>query len=103
MGLKNWRWPLNLHQHDNRGRNRHRNRRMHRNAQRAMVGVGIHRMNVRHLYNGQKCKQNKTHQGRYRQSSKFGVGLRAAISTQICLKFCQHTIPYFKNTQYWID
>jgi hypothetical protein len=59
---------------------------MHRNAQRAMVGVGIYRMNVRHLNNGKKREQNQAHQSRNRQSSK----LCAPMPARGCLKSCQY-------------
>jgi hypothetical protein len=62
---------LKLHQHHYGSGHRHRRRGMHRNAQRAMVGIGIYRVNVDYLHHGQKHQQNKTHHGRQRQSTRL--------------------------------
>ena len=94
--LKNRRRPLDLHQHHFGSRNCHRSRRLHRNAQRAMVGVGFQRMDVRNLHYSQKREQNQTYEGRNRQSSKLG----AASPAQIGLKSCQRNNPWFKDTHY---
>lgn len=48
--------------HDGRG-NRNRRRGVHRNAQRAMVGIVVQRMNVRHLDQGHHRQQRQTQQG----------------------------------------
>jgi hypothetical protein len=68
---------------------------MHCNAQRAMVGIGIYRVNVGHLHHGQQGQQDKTH---YR-GSRQGTGPCAAIPAQKCLQSDQHTNPCFKNTR----
>jgi hypothetical protein len=49
---------LNLDQHHHGSRNRNRRRRMHGNAQRAMVGIRVDRMDVRHLRHGEQSEQN---------------------------------------------
>ena len=95
MCLNDGRRTLDLDQHHFGCRYRDRGCRMHRNAQRAMVGIGIHRMHMRYLHHGQQCEQNQTHDGRNRQRSS----LCAAFSAQKCLKISQHTYPCFKNTQ----
>jgi hypothetical protein len=96
--LKNRGRALDLDQHHFGGRNRHRGRRMHRNAQRAMIGIGFQRMDVRNLHHGQKREQNQTYEGRNRQSSKPA----AASPVRIGLKSCQRNNPAYKDTHYWI-
>ena len=54
MRLKDRSRPLDLDQHHHGSRNRRWSGRMHRNAERAMVGVGFQRMNVCNLHDGQK-------------------------------------------------
>jgi hypothetical protein len=68
--------------------------RMDRDAQWAMVGGGVHRVDVRHLDYSQKCQQDKTHHGHQLQCTR----LCAAFPAQKCLKSCQHTYPCSKNT-----
>jgi len=70
---------------------------MHRDAQRAMVGIAVERMHVRHLDHRQQRQQDKTHHGHQRQSSL----LCAVCPAEICLKSCQQNIPWIKDTQYW--
>jgi hypothetical protein len=94
--LKNRGRALDLHQNHGGNRNRHRSRRMHRNAQRAMVGVGFQRVHVRNLDDGQKRKQNQTHESRNRQSSK----LATTTPAQIGPKSCQRNNPSHKDTHY---
>jgi hypothetical protein len=88
---------LNLNQHHHGSRNRNRSRCMHCNAQRAMIGIRVYRMHVRHLHHGKQSKQNQTNNGRHRQSTS----LCAAFSARNCLKSYQYTYPCFKNTHYW--
>jgi hypothetical protein len=47
--------------YDSRG-NPNRSRRMHRNAERAVVGVALQGMYVRHLDHGHHCQQCQTQQ-----------------------------------------
>jgi hypothetical protein len=63
--------------------------RMHGDAERAMIGVGIDLVNVRHLNDGKQREQEQAHEGCYRQSSQ----LCAALSAPRCLKMCQETCP----------
>ena len=49
-----WGSSLKRDQHHHGSGRRHRHRRMHGNAQRAMVGIGIYRVNVGHLHHGQQ-------------------------------------------------
>jgi len=58
-----------LYQHHHRSHHRDRRRGMHRNAQRAMIGILVLRMHMRHLDHGQQRQQNQTHYGRNRQSA----------------------------------
>ena len=50
-------------QHDHDGHNR-----VHRDAQRAVVGIAIRRMDVYNLSDGQKRNQNQAHDSRHSQS-----------------------------------
>ena len=75
---------------------RNRRSRLHRNAERALVGVAIEGVGVRHLDHREQCEQDQTH-----KNGRLGnVLLPAALST-ICLKSCQSTIPNHKVTCYW--
>jgi hypothetical protein len=51
-------------QHDHDGHNR-----VHRNAQRAVVGIAIGRMGVHYLDHGQKREQNQAHDSHQSQST----------------------------------
>jgi len=70
---------------------------MHGNAQRAMVGVRVYRMNVCYLHRSEQSEQNQTHNSCNRQSTS----LCAAFPARKCLKSCQRKYPCFKNTHYW--
>jgi hypothetical protein len=52
---------LNVYQHNNRCRCRDRRRRMHNDAKRAVVGVRVYLVNVRHLDHGNQHQQEQTH------------------------------------------
>ena len=54
----------NRDQHDHDGHNR-----VHRDAQRAVVGIASGRMDVHYLGHGQKREQNQAHDGRHSQST----------------------------------
>jgi hypothetical protein len=62
---------LDLDQHHHGSGHRNGRRRMHRNAQRAMVGIGVYRVDVRHLDYSQQAQQDKTHHGHQRQSTRL--------------------------------
>lgn len=51
-------------QHDHDGHNR-----VHRHAQRAVVGVALGRMDVHYLRHGQKREQDQAHEGCHSQSA----------------------------------
>jgi hypothetical protein len=87
---------LDVHQHDDGGCDRDRCRRMHHDAERAVIGVGIDRVDVGYLHHRQQRQQHQTHNGCQRQSTK----LCAAISAEICLKCSQNIDPLLKNTHY---
>lgn len=58
--LKNRSGGFDLDENDRRSHNRDRRSRMHRDAQRTMVGIAFERMDVRHLDHGQQRQQDKT-------------------------------------------
>src|ERR1035441_6285276 len=80
---------LDLDQYAHRGHNRDGRRRVHCNAQRAMVGIAVQRMHVRHLHHGKQRQQDQAHQDGQRQSA----WLCAAFPAEICLKSCQQITP----------
>jgi hypothetical protein len=80
---------FDLDENDDRSHNRDRRRRMHRDAQRAMVGIAFERMHVRHLDHGQQRQQDKTQHGDHRQST----WLCAAFPAEICCESCQQKHP----------
>lgn len=88
-GLKNRRGALNLDQNNHGGRDRHRRRRMHHDAQRAVVGIGVKLVHVRDLRDGQQRKQEQTEHGYQRQ----GTWPCAAFPARNCQKSCQRTYP----------
>jgi len=51
-------------QHDREGHNR-----VHRDTQRAVVGIASGRMDVHYLSHGQKCEQEQAHNSRNLQST----------------------------------
>jgi len=60
---------FDLDQHDHGSRHRNGRGCVHDDAQRAMVGVALDRVEVRHLDDGQQRQQDKTHHGDHRQST----------------------------------
>ena len=82
------------HNHYCRG-NRNRRCRLHRDAQRAVVGILVDRMHMRYLDHGQQRQQDKTHHGRHSESS----GLSTALRAEFCLQCGQQFILTFKDTQ----
>lgn len=85
--------------HQNHHGREHRNRRgrVQRDAQLAMVGIAVYRMDVRHLDDGQQRQQGQTKQSGCPESPWLPAVAPAVIS----LESCQSAFPYFKNTQYW--
>lgn len=73
--LKNRCGGLKLDQDDNGGGYGDGRCRVHHDAERAMVGVAIDGMDVRHLNDGQQRQQNKTHHRECRKSPRFGAAL----------------------------
>ena len=67
----NWRLGPDPDQEDNCRGHRNRRRRVHGNAELAMIGVGLQRMDVRHLDHGQQRQQGKTHYRDHRQSTQL--------------------------------
>jgi len=56
--LKNRSRTLDLDKNYNSSSHSDRRRCMHHDAKRAMVGIGVHRMNVSHLRNSQQRQQD---------------------------------------------
>jgi hypothetical protein len=75
--FKNRGRSLNLNQHDHGSRDRDRRRCVHYDAQRAVVGIALERMHVRHLDHGQQRQQGKTHNGDQRQSPRLCAAIAA--------------------------
>jgi hypothetical protein len=50
---------------------------MHHDAQRAVVGIGIERVNVGHLGHGQERQQDQAHNGDGRPGSQPGAAIPA--------------------------
>ena len=98
MNLKNRRSSLDLLQDNDCSRNRDRRRRMHSDAQRAVVAVGVHLVYVGHLHDRQQGQQDQTYEGGNGQCPKTA----AATFTPQCLASCQLNLPDFKNTHIWI-
>lgn len=74
-------------QNDRSGQDGDRGCRMHRDTQRAMVGVGFNRMDVSDLNDNQQSQQRQTHQG-------HGSESRCSRATEVLLKPDQMAIPY---------
>lgn len=89
------RGPAHRDQHHSGGRRRNRNRRVHRDAQRTVIGSNGVGVDMRDLDDGQQRKQNKTQHSNHRQSSALCL-VRAA---KLCLQSCQHTFPLSFNLQ----
>ena len=82
---------LNLDEHNHCRDDGDRCSRLHRDAQRAMVGIRLQRVHVRHLDHSQKRQQNQTqHRG-----CPESAWLPAAAPTKICLQTCQQISPCF--------
>jgi hypothetical protein len=77
--LKNWRSSLYLNQDNDRGSYGDRRGCLQQNAKRAVVGIGVYRMHVRHLNYGQQRQQDKAHHGDHRQSKWLCVASPAEI------------------------
>jgi hypothetical protein len=70
---------LHLDQHNHRRDDSNRGSRLHRDAQRAMVGIRLQRVHMRHLDHNQQRQQGQTQQSRCPKSA----GLLAAALTEI--------------------
>jgi len=68
LRLKNRGGGPDLDQHDHGRSDGYGRCRVHHDAQRATVGIGVHLVNVRHLDHGQQRQQDNTHNGGQRQS-----------------------------------
>jgi len=80
---------FNLDQNDHGSRYRNGRGCVHDDAQRAMVGVALNGMDVRHLNDGQQRKHGKTHNG----CDRPGAWPGEKLSAEFCTKSCQETIP----------
>ena len=87
-----------MHQHNDSGGDCDRRRGMHHDAERAVIGVGIDRVDVGYLHHRQQRQKYQTYDGSHRQGTKPC----AAISARICLKYSQNIDPLLKNTHYWM-
>ncbi len=87
--LKNRGGDLDLDQDDHGRADRDGRRGVHHNAERAVIGIGVHRMDVSHLDYCEQRQQDKTHHGGNRQSA----WLCAAIPAEVCPECCQTTTP----------
>jgi hypothetical protein len=56
--------------------------RVHDDAQRAVIGVGVEGVDVRHLHHGQKREQDEAHQSNCARCT----GSCAALSADLCLQ-----------------
>ena len=82
-----------LHDRDDsrRGCNGHHG--VHDNAQLAVVGIRLVRVQVRDLCNDQHRQQNQTKNGHRRQKAGQEAPLCAAFAAENCLKSCQPMEP----------
>ena len=82
-----------LHDRDDsrRGCNGHHG--VHDNAQLAVVGIRLVRVQVRDLCNDQHRQQNQTKNGHRRQKAGQEAPLCAAFAAENCLKSCQSMEP----------
>ena len=90
--LKNRSAGLDLDQNYCGSGNRYGRGRVHHDAERAMIGIGFHRMHVRHLDKSQQRKQNQADQGHCRQSTR----LCAAFIPEMRLELRQPTTPVLR-------
>jgi hypothetical protein len=67
---------------------------MHRDAQLAMVGVALGRMDVRHLNDGKERQQGQTYESKGSESA----WLLEAAPAEMCLQPAQSTIPDFESS-----
>jgi len=91
LRLKGGDAALHMHQHHDGCGNRNRRRRMHHDAERAVVGIRVYLVDVRHLNHGKQGQQEQAH---YR-SNRQQACLCAAFAAQKCLNSCQSTFPCF--------
>jgi hypothetical protein len=82
-----WSACLDLDQDDEGRGDRNRRGSVEQNAERAMVGVSVYRVDVRYLDNSEQCQQDEAHHGDHGQS----MLLCAAFSAEMRLKSCQRT------------
>ena len=85
--LKNQGAGLDLDHDDDGRRDCDGGCRVEQDAEWAVVGIGVDRMHVGYLYDGEQRQQDKTHYGDDRQST----WLCAAFSAKMCLNCCQTT------------
>ena len=90
--FKNRNRPPDLDENRDRCRNRYGNNGVHGNAQRAVVCVGLQRMDVRDLHHGQQGEEHQTHQGRNHESS-----LVRLVPVPFCAR-CQQHDPLIQDT-----
>lgn len=99
LGLRGGR--THLHQRNGGGRGRDGRRRVHHDAQLAVIGVGLVRVQVGDLGHGQQGKKDKAHDRYRREDAVPG----AAAAVEICPQCCQSiplTVPILqKNVQNW--
>jgi hypothetical protein len=77
MCFEYWRARLDLNQDNDGSRNCHGRCRMHHDAQRAVIGVGVERMYVRHLDHRQQRQQDQAHNGDNRPGVLSGAAIPA--------------------------
>jgi len=87
----NRRWRPHTDQNDRCRHHRNRRRRVHCDAQRAMVGIALQGMHVRHLDQDQKHQQGQAKNSGRPESA----WLPAAKPAKICLQPYQQIIPSF--------
>ena len=85
--------PSDPDKDDQDGNDRNRRGRVHRNAQLAMVGIRVARMDVRHLDHGEQRQQGQTQQRRCPES----VWLPAATPANIWLQSSQQIHPLLEE------
>jgi hypothetical protein len=66
------------------GGDRERRCRMHHDTKRAMIAVGIDRMNVRHLHDGKHRKQDQAHDRGNARCARFLAATAAGSGKQSC-------------------
>lgn len=91
--LKSRRGSFNLNQHNNGGSNRNGSRGVQHDAKRAVIRVGVERVDVRHLRHRNDRDQHQTHE----KHGGISARLAAAITANQCLKFSQCYVPDWKG------